>query len=152
MPYCTVNDIIGRIGEKTVVLLSNDGIPAAAIIDHGNVARAIAEADTVIDGYLSGRYQLPLAPVPALVGKISTDLAVYNLYARRPAVDPPKSVQTGFDGAISLLKGLQKGDVRLPEAPLLAESTGAEMTGGAGGRTNKSAADRLFGRDTMDRY
>jgi len=153
MPYCTVDDIIGRIGEKTVVLLSNDGAPpAAAIIDQVTVDRAIEEAETVIDGYLAGRYRLPLDPPPALVRKIATDLAVYNLHARRPAVDPPRSVQTGHDGALSLLKGLQRGDVTLPEAPLLTATPGAEMTGGAGGRTNKSAADRIFGRDLLDRY
>jgi len=152
MPYCTVDDIVGRIGEKTVTLLTNDGTPAAAVMDLDNAARAIAEAETVIDGYLSGRYALPLSPVPALVRKIATDLAVYNLYARRPAVDPPKSVQAGYDGALSLLKGLQKGDVNLPEAQLLTASPGPDATGGSGGRTNKTAADRIFGRETMDRY
>lgn len=44
------------------------------------VTRAIAQADSFIDGYIGVRYSLPLDSTPSIIQDLSTQLAVYFLY------------------------------------------------------------------------
>lgn len=44
------------------------------------VSRALQDADDTINSYLSGRYTLPLAPVPAVLERVACELARYFLY------------------------------------------------------------------------
>lgn len=47
------------------------------------VEDAIADASAEIDGYLVGRYALPLDPIPAVLAKFCADLAAYAIIGTR---------------------------------------------------------------------
>ena len=102
MPYCTLDDIKSkRIPESTLVDLTDDD--NAGVVDEAVVAGTIADADELIDGYLRGRYLLPLAPVPGLINSLSADLAVYHLFGRRAEFEIPKSVSEKNANALKVL-------------------------------------------------
>lgn len=44
------------------------------------VQRALTDADDTINGYISARYTLPLAPVPAVLARVACELARFYLY------------------------------------------------------------------------
>lgn len=44
------------------------------------VNRALQDADDTINGYISARYPLPLAPVPAVLQRVACELARFYLY------------------------------------------------------------------------
>jgi phage gp36-like protein len=44
------------------------------------VQRALQDADDTINGYISARYTLPIAPVPAVLQRVACELARFYLY------------------------------------------------------------------------
>ena len=69
MAYLTVNDLQARYPADAYLLADTDAVSAA-------INDAVAEAD----GYLAGRYSLPLPAVPpVLVGRLC-DMARYRLW------------------------------------------------------------------------
>jgi phage gp36-like protein len=79
------------------------------------VNQAIADAAGRIDGYLQGRYSIPLQPVPQLIRSLCVDIAVYNLFARRgfDEESADKAVVTRYRDAIRLLEQIAAGKVRI---------------------------------------
>lgn len=75
---------------------------------------AIADATAEIDGYLSGRYGLPLSNPPAALTRVCSDIARYYLYDDAA----PEQVQTRYDNAIAYLRDVGMGKIHLyPETP-----------------------------------
>ncbi len=110
MSYATQADLETRYGVIEIAQLSDrvNGTTADATV----VARAIADAEAEIDGWLGQRYQLPLASVPAVLGLIACDLARYYLYDDR-ATD---AVKKRYDDAVRRLKALASGEMVLDGA------------------------------------
>ena len=106
MSYCTVDDLIARYGEQELVELTGQGQGAIGI---AKAQQAIADASALIDSYLGGRYDLPLSAVPQALTRISADIARYHLYDNIV----PEVVQNNYDNALSFLKSVAKGEVRL---------------------------------------
>lgn len=78
MAYALTADLVARYGEEELIQLTDrlgDGVMDAAVID-----QALADAGAVIDGYLAGRYTLPLSPVPHILVGYACDLARERLY------------------------------------------------------------------------
>ncbi len=100
MTYCTRQDLIDRFGEGAIGELEF-GNPNA-------VAEAIDDAGALIDGYVGGRYPLPLAEVPAILKRAARDIVRYSL-----ALDPEETVTRRRDEAISYLKDLAQGKATL---------------------------------------
>ncbi|HOW51758.1 MAG TPA: DUF1320 domain-containing protein [bacterium] len=149
MPYSALADLVKVIDERELIQLSNDDTSATAV-NAVNVAQAITDADNLIDGYVSGRYSLPLAPVPGLIKKISVDLAVYNLWARRRRAEMPEGIENSYKNAIKLLERMQEGKILLSATQI---PSGNEASGGLGDmRVNKTAADRVFNKDLMEKF
>ncbi len=135
--YCTQQQLIDRFGESELIQLTDRKAPPRGAIDADVVTAAIEDASQVIDSYLSGRYSLPLAAVPAPLKRVACDIARYYLY--EDAVT--EIVQARYDSAVKFLLALTKGDVNLGAAddtPAPQSSNEAQME--SGGRT--------FGRDT----
>ena len=65
MPYATQADMIERFGEREVIALADRDMNG--VIDAAVVSSAIALAGHEIEGYLSGRFTLPLSTVPPLL-------------------------------------------------------------------------------------
>lgn len=125
MPYATQQALIDRFGERLLVSLTDRAELATGQVDEGVVARALADTDATIDGYLAGRYALPLAETPALVADLALAIAVYKLHVYAP--DP--KIGADYADALRLLRDIGSGAVRLSVA-------GAEpaTTGGSGAR------------------
>lgn len=83
-----------------------DGTPDAAVVE-----RAIADAQAEVDGYVGTRYPVPLQSPPALVRRLTQDLAIWNLYNRRDLVTDARKAQA--DAARKLLNNIAQGTVTL---------------------------------------
>ena len=149
MAYCTETDIKLQIDDDILVQLTDDD--DAGVIDSDIIARSIADADAEIDSYCGTKYDVPFSVVPIMIRKISVDLSICNLYARRQG--SPEDRKKRCDEAISFLKDISKGIASLGgDGPSADDDAGPEAT------TVKS--DRVFsrGRDsdsstgTLDNY
>lgn len=109
MGYCVQADLLERLSESLLGKLTDD--TGAGQVDATVVARAIADADAEIDGYVGTRHQVPLSPVPDLVRKMSVELAIYHLYSRRMGV--PEEWRRRYEDNIRLLRDLAAGKVSL---------------------------------------
>lgn len=144
MPYSTLTDIQDIIKEQFLIQLTDDENTGS--VDTAKTDKAIADADELIDGYLRGRYTLPLSPVPGLIRKLSVDIAIFNLYSRRPEGDStPELITDRFKSAVDTLKQIQKGVVSLGVA-------GDETPEPGAYETNKTDDDRVFDKDLLDKF
>lgn len=113
MRYCTRADIGKAIPELTLLQLSNDD-PAAALPDEGVIEDGVRQSEELVDGYLRGRYTLPLDPVPTIVRDAVVYLTRYWLYQRRPeGPDIPEAVKDGRKNTLKLLESIRDGVVTL---------------------------------------
>ena len=129
--YCTQSDLITRFGQAELVQLTDT--TGSNQIDAAVVAQAIADAEAEIDAYLTARYDLPLASVPANLERIACDIARYRLYADRPT----DLVDLRYRDALRYLEQVGRGAIALASSP-------APDTGGA----VMASATPVFGRDT----
>lgn len=145
MPYCTLDDLKKSIPEANIIQLTDDTGTGGAI-DQTKVDEAIAYAGQLIDGYLRGRYSLPLNPVPELIKHLSVDLAVFHLYSRRFELEMPESMMAKYKNAIKLLEQIQKGLVTL--------GIETEDKGHSAGtyKGNKTAEDRIFSKSRLNQF
>lgn len=92
--YATREDLIARFGNEVEQLES--------MHPQGNTAveSAIQDATEEIDGYLAGRYELPLPDVPNNLKRLACDIARYYLYFEQPT----ELVEKRYEQAIDYLK------------------------------------------------
>ena len=134
MAYSTKTDILEQLEEDVLIQLTDD--EDAGIVDEGKITRAIADADAEIDSYCGTKYDVPFSTVPVMIRKMSVDIAIYNLYARRRGA--PEDRKERYDDAISFLKD-PRGIASLGgDGPSADDDSGPEAT------TVKS--DRVFSR------
>lgn len=137
--YCSLADILALVPEDDLIQLTDDTNPPASV-DETKVDRAIGDAGELIDGYLRGRYDLPLSPVPGLLNTLAADIAVYRLYARRVKLTPPEGVSERYKHALKLLDKIRSGELQI----------GATSTGGASDAASQAVfipgPDRIMGR------
>lgn len=144
MPYCTLDDIKGQIPEANIIQLTDD--EGLGVVNQSRVDKAISVADSVIDGYLRGRYTLPLSTVPELIKTIAIDITVYKLYERRLELEMPEAMSNRYKNAIKLLDQIQKGLVKLGiESPETGPGQGHY-------KTNKTTEDRIFTKTKLEGF
>lgn len=137
MTYATKQDLIDRVGAEALVQLTDRS--GAGDIDDEVIARALADADADINGYLAARATLPLAaPYPPLLVRLACTLAHYYLY-----VQPTEAVVTRYKAAVRTLEGLADGTVSLG-----LDGAGAGEVASDSGVTVVSEA-RVFTRETL---
>lgn len=112
MRYCTRADIGNAIPEMTLVQLSNDD-PAAMSPNENVIEDGVRQAEELVDGYLRGRYNLPLDPVPTVLRDAVVYLARHWLYQRRPEGALPDAVKDSRKDTIKLLESIRDGVVTL---------------------------------------
>lgn len=122
MTYCTLQQLTDRFGEKMLRQLTDRATPAAGAIDEAVVDRALADADATINGYLAGRYKLPLEETPALVADIAQSITIYKLHGSVVA----EKIDTDYQDAIRRLREIASGVVRLDVAGVEPASSGTE--------------------------
>lgn len=77
--YATPQQMIDRFGFPEMVRLSRPEDRSAEEVDEVKIATALADATSTIDGYLRGRYAVPLAAPPVDVVRAACHLARYDL-------------------------------------------------------------------------
>ena len=142
MAYSTIDDIKKLLPEQELIVLTDD--ESLGTVDQGRVTEAIEQADAEIDSYCAVRYSVPVSPVPAMLRKLSVDIAVYTLYSRAVQSVPEVRAER-YRSAVRQLEGISKGMLTLGvEDTEASEQTGAE--------TNKSTDSSVFKRSGMEGF
>lgn len=144
MPYATSQELIDRLGTREATMLSdrtNTGAPDATVL-----ARALGEAEDVINGYIGRRYALPLttsagqaAATPETVKRLAIDIARYLLTGTE--VMESEAVRNRYKDAISLLDKIADGKVRLGDLALAGAGGPAPVGGSFAARTGGKTFD-----------
>lgn len=105
MTYATTTDLLTRFDATEIAQRVDRGVPrlvnAALLTDAAAanslaaytsaetervaqclvvIERALADADDTINGYLSGRYAMPLSTVPSVLSRVACEMARFYLY------------------------------------------------------------------------
>ena len=138
MAYCSQAELEARFGSDEVAdLLDRDNSGAA---DTGALASAQADADALVDGYLAGRYSVPLASPPVIIVGIAASLVRFNLWGN----NAPDEVRKRYDDAVARLKDIAAGRLVIPADVL-------EPTDDAGG-IDYYAEDRVFTSSSLSGF
>lgn len=136
MAYATEQDIVDRYSEEQLLISFDRDADGDA--DADAIARALADASDEIDGYIAGRYSLPLADPPRILTFLAVDIALYKGSVETAVTEEKR---TRYKDAIAFLTRVAKGEVMLfssdPSAP----------SGGSG--ASFSADPRLHTRRKM---
>lgn len=136
--YTTQSDLEERYGTQFLIQLTDRADTPTGAIDADVVTRAIAQTEGLIDGYLAGRYALPLATVPDPIPAIAAQIAIYVLHV----YEPNAKITRDYEMAIKDLDRISKGAIQLA-----AEGVAAETTGGGGAQLTDR--ERPFTETTM---
>jgi len=123
--YATLTQLTDRYGLQMLVNLTDRAEEATGEIGAAVIDRALADTDAFIDGFLAGRYALPLAETPPLLADLAQVIAVWKLHTHQPDA----KIEADYKDARKTLESIARGDVRLPVAGV--EPAG---TGGSGAR------------------
>lgn len=129
MAYAILQDLIDDFGAAELVALSDRADPPTGQIDTSVIDKALAGADAQINGYLAGRYALPLSETPDLVRDIAVALAIYDLHR----YETPELVREKQKTARAQLKDIADGK-------LVLDLAGKELPGS--GATGVQVTDR----------
>ena len=134
--YCVQADISTRIGADELIALAD--LNGDDVADASAVAAAIEDAESHIDSYLQVKFAVPVDPVPDVLVKRATTLAVYFLQLRRNSVtDDMREEVKRIDAWLALVVD---GKVELGLSPKPTPSASAPGV-------HWSAKTRVFGRD-----
>jgi len=142
MAYSTLTDIKKQIDEDTLIRLTDD--EDAGSVDTDITDEAIAYADADIDARLTGKYTLPLSPVPVKIRQCSVDIAIYNLYSRRET--PPENRDLRYKNALAFLEDVRTGAIDLGVSDPAADDDGNPV------RVTTDKDDRTFTMDEMESF
>lgn len=147
MDYCTIDDIETQTSTPTLIQLSSDD--GQEVVNREVALEAILYSSALIDGYLRGRYSLPLDTHFPLLRIIAVDLSIHRLYCRRMRDEMPEVIENNYKNAISALRDIQKGVITLQSENDTLETSGFNAQEY---RTNKNILDRLFGKKRLNEY
>lgn len=147
MDYCTVEDIETQTSTPTLIQLTSDENNEE--VNRAVALEAILYSSAIINGYLRGRYSLPLDTHFPLLRILAIDISIYRLYSRRMRNEMPEVIETAYKNAISTLKDIQKGTITLESENDLFETSGFSASEY---KTNKDILDKLFGKQRMSEY
>jgi phage gp36-like protein len=136
--YATAADLQARYPERDLIELTD---PQAEELDPTKLERALADAAAEIDGYLQGRYVLPLQQPPKVLALYACDIAMYRLMTLRRSGDV-EDARSRYDDAIRYLRSVSKGEVQLgisDAGHAAQQEAGPELI----------TAPRRFSRDSM---
>lgn len=111
MTYATQSQLIDRVGAAMLIGLTNRGAAPLGAIDAAVMARALTDADEIINGYLA-RYTLPLATVPGLLADVAAAIALWKLHV----TEPEAKIKADYEGALRTLRDIAQGVIRIPDA------------------------------------
>jgi phage gp36-like protein len=137
--YLSVADYVLRFGDQEATRLTSEGVQPPAR-DDTKIEAAINDSEDEIDGYLSRRYQLPLATTPRVVASWTARLAREKLHKTRPI---PEVVREA-DLVRQQLAQVSSGTFRLIDVEGVAEPSSADRSAQTSGVVRPtSMADAL---------
>jgi phage gp36-like protein len=139
--YATVNDVTARYPNRDLVQLTNED-PASTTVNSAPIQTALDDASAEIDGYLEGRFTLPLSDPPAVLSRLCADIAMYRMQVLRPLHDLADA-RRRYDDAIAMLAKVAAGELTLGLAADNQEPPAAPSAEGTQGPT------RVFSRNTL---
>ena len=143
--YCTTEDIQKQVSRETLIQLTDDD--QRGEIDSEITEESILYSETLINGYLLGRYNLPVVGfIPNLLKILAIDLSIYRLYSRRFQTDIPDSINEKYKNSVKILEQIQKGIICLEIEATEKVIRMSEY------KTNKTSKDRLFSKEFLDDY
>ena len=145
--YCTIEDIEKQLSTPVLTQLTDDSGQDA--INRINAKEAVIYASALIDGYLRGRYTLPLNTRFPILRVLSIDIAIYRLYSRRVHNGLPEQIENAYKNAIQTLRDIQKGVVTLQGENDLLETSNFNPDEY---RANKTMLDRIFNKHKLNEY
>lgn len=140
--YATSADMIARFSEQQLKEVTD---PDVETIRTDALDRALEDATDEIDGYLEGRYRLPLQDPPRGLRIIACNIAMYRLLTLRQ-IDVMEDQRKRYEDAVKFLRGVAAGDINLGLTP--ADQTVQP----AGGPTMREGPARTFSRDRLRGY
>jgi phage gp36-like protein len=132
MAYLTQEQFSQRFGATELVDLLSDG---AGFND------VEQDAASLIDGYMSARYTLPLISVPTMVKGWAADITRFKLWDDHA----PEEVRKRYEDALAQLQLLTRGVISLPPGSDGTPSAAPVTFGGY-------SADRVFTQDTLREF
>ena len=111
MSYATAQDVINRYPNRDLVQLTNED-PTATTVNTTPITQALGDASAEIDGYIEGRFTLPLADPPAVLNRLATDIAMYRMQSLRPLHDL-EDARKRYEDAVAMLEKVAAGELTL---------------------------------------
>ncbi len=149
MVYAQPSDMIARYPNRDLVQLTNED-PTETAVNQDVLAQALADASAEIDGYLEGRFTLPLGDAPAVLTRLTCDIAMYRMQALRPLHDLAEA-RRRYEDALAMLVRVADGTLTLGLAQDNQEpgaAAGAVLTD-AGGDRSGVLPQRVFSRGSL---
>lgn len=110
--YATVDDVTSAVARD---VFRQDRTPAS--LDDDQIAAAIDNAQSQVDGYLRGSYETPFGPpVPALVKALTVDIAAYLAgltYYQETELLVSDPLALRYARAMALLADISMGKIQL---------------------------------------
>ncbi|MBD8554915.1 DUF1320 domain-containing protein [Rhizobium sp. CFBP 8762] len=141
--YASVSDMIARFGETQIIRLSRPEDRTAQAVDDDKVNLALADASSLIDGYVRGRYLVPIATPPAEIVRAACILARYDL-AQGEHTDPSEEMAKGRKDVITWLEQIAREIIHLDLPIASTHGTGQASSGPRG-----SDRPRIVTHDTL---
>ncbi len=140
--YATVADMIARYGETQIIRLSQPEDRTAETVDEAKVNTALSDAGDIVDGYIRGRYHVPVAVPPDSIVRATCVLARYDL-AQGEHTSPSDEMASARKDTITWLENIAKELVHL-DIPAAAPAGPAVGSG-----PRMSDRDRFMSLDTL---
>ena len=143
MSYCAVSDIFDELSRDTLVYcLYEEPNPADTSDLEARIQKVIDKVEGKIDGFLEGRYSLPLTFESRLLKTIAVDLVKYEILARRGLDDKKDSeIIEQKKEALRLLEKIAGGKLTLEPAKVPAPETNVSI--------EVESSPRIFSRDKL---
>lgn len=138
MDYCTQVQLENRYGTALLTEISDRADVPTGAIDTGLITRAIADATALIDGYLAGRYALPLTSVPALVTDLAQRISIYYAHSNVAS----DKIGKDYEAALRQMKDIAAGLIKL-------DAGGAEPEGSGASEVRSNDPERPLSAATM---
>lgn len=113
--YATVAHMVERFGETEMIRTSMPEDRETETMDAAKIEVALSDASALIDGYLRGRYRVPVAEPRKDLIRATCVLARYDL-AKGERTEPTEQMRLDRKEVIAWLEGISKG-VILIDAP-----------------------------------
>ena len=123
MTYATRADLEDRYGLDEIA-------QRESMLPAGAVDRALADADMEVDSYITGRFALPLAPVPVNVARVAATVARYRLLGEAAT----EMARKEYEDARGWLRDVAGGRVQIEGATPLAAAAPAATVDYVNGR------------------